>query len=378
MNARAIERLRRLTVALVAMAAASLTGCHIVSGVAPNPAPQGTNVSLAGYGFGASQGSSTVLLDGTPLTVVSWSSSQIVVTLPSPKAEGTYSLTVVVAGQSASLPFRIDNAPEGSITDFQVITAETAADTTSPKAVQATCPAGTLLLSGGAEFIDPQPGLMLNAAGPNGAPGLPDSFLAAGYDATGTATAWALRSTALCGNAAGYTGGTGNFPFGPHGGVGTGFTCPANRFAIGGGLQVGGATTDVVITESTPGANASTLPNFWGVSAASRVVSPGAWGFRWDIVCATELPGQELVEVESASDLSTTKSATATCPGGTRAVGGGAEAHFSTFPSLIGLTRTAPTGPPAAPTGWSATAEALAPMAEPWSLETRVVCAAID
>jgi hypothetical protein len=380
MKTRAIERLHRLAVALSITAAICLTGCHLVSGVSPNPAEQGTNVTLAGYGFGASQGSSTVLLDGTPLTVVSWSSTQIVVTLPSVKPEGTYSLTVVVAGQSASLPFEIDNAPEGAISDFEVVTAETAVDTASPKAVQATCPIGTLLLSGGAEFIAPQPGLMLNAAGPNGAPGSPDSFMAAGYDASGAAGAWGLRSIALCGNAIGYTAGTANWALGPYGGVATHFACPADRFAIGGGIQIAGATTDVVIGLSSPGAYPGPLPNDWGVSASSRVASPGAWGFRWDIVCATELPGLALIEAESALDLAATKSATATCPSGTRAVGGGAEIRTgsSSAPNGFGLTGTAPTGPSGAPDGWVASAEALAPISEAWVVQTRVVCAAID
>lgn len=380
MQTRAIQRLRLLAVALSITAVAGLTGCHLVSGVSPNLAEQGTNVALTGYGFGATQGSSTVLLDGTPLSVVSWSSSQIVVTLPSVKPEGTYSLTVVVAGQSASLPFEIDNAPEGAISDFEVVTAETAVDSASPKAVQATCPLGTLLLSGGAEFIDPQPGLMLDAAGPNGTPGFPDSFMAAGYDASGAASAWGLRSIALCGNAIGYTGGTANYPSGQHGGVGVHFACPTDRFAIGGGIQIAGATTDVVIGQSSPIAYPPPLPNDWGIGASSRVASPGAWGFRWDIVCVTELPGLALVEAESASDLATTKSSTATCPVGTRALGGGANVHSATIlmPDGFGLTRTAPVGPSGAPDGWAGSAEALTPITEPWSVQTRVVCAEID
>jgi len=51
---------------------------------------------VTGTGFGATQGASELLYDGTPLAVTSWSAVQIQAVLPDPKAPGTYDVQVVV------------------------------------------------------------------------------------------------------------------------------------------------------------------------------------------------------------------------------------------------------------------------------------------
>ncbi len=85
---------------------ALLTGCVTLTSVAPNPAAAGSNITLAGSGFGATQVSgSNVVYDNANLAIVSWSDTQIVATIPASKAPGTYQVKVVNAGQaSGTLP----------------------------------------------------------------------------------------------------------------------------------------------------------------------------------------------------------------------------------------------------------------------------------
>ena len=68
---------------------------NIVS-VLPNPAKAGDPITVAGTGFGATQGTSQLNYDGAPLAITSWSATQIQATLPSPKDPGTYDVQVTV------------------------------------------------------------------------------------------------------------------------------------------------------------------------------------------------------------------------------------------------------------------------------------------
>ncbi|TLM69567.1 MAG: hypothetical protein FDZ70_09620, partial [Actinobacteria bacterium] len=53
-----------------------------ITAVDPDPAEVGTDVTISGTDFGAAQGASTVTFNGVPATVVSWSDTAIVVTVP--------------------------------------------------------------------------------------------------------------------------------------------------------------------------------------------------------------------------------------------------------------------------------------------------------
>lgn len=64
-----------------------------IGSITPNPvAAQGT-LTINGSGFGTSQGSSTVTLNGTTLTPSSWSDTNIVLTLPSGATSGPMAVT---------------------------------------------------------------------------------------------------------------------------------------------------------------------------------------------------------------------------------------------------------------------------------------------
>jgi RHS repeat-associated protein len=54
----------------------------VISSLSPNTGAVGSSVTINGSGFGSTQGTSTVKLNGTAATVTSWSATQIVVTVP--------------------------------------------------------------------------------------------------------------------------------------------------------------------------------------------------------------------------------------------------------------------------------------------------------
>jgi RHS repeat-associated protein len=60
----------------------------VITGVSATTASVGGQVEVSGSGFGASQGSSLVLLSGTPATVNSWSATSIIITIPAGATSG--------------------------------------------------------------------------------------------------------------------------------------------------------------------------------------------------------------------------------------------------------------------------------------------------
>ena len=69
-----------------------------ISGMSPTIGPVGTSVTIAGSNFGATQGSSTLTFNGVTATPTSWSSSQIVASVPTSVPSGVGAVTVTVNG----------------------------------------------------------------------------------------------------------------------------------------------------------------------------------------------------------------------------------------------------------------------------------------
>jgi RHS repeat-associated protein len=67
-----------------------------ISSVTPGLGGVGTSVTITGSSFGSTQGTSTVTFNGGVATIVSWSNTQIVATVPSTAAPGTGPVTVTV------------------------------------------------------------------------------------------------------------------------------------------------------------------------------------------------------------------------------------------------------------------------------------------
>ncbi|PYU86388.1 MAG: hypothetical protein DMG08_29880, partial [Acidobacteria bacterium] len=87
----------------------------VISSVSPNSGVAGTQVMIAGSGFGATQGSGSVWLGTAPGQVVSWSDGQVMATVASGSNSG--SAQILQNGVwSNSMPFTISNPRITSIT----------------------------------------------------------------------------------------------------------------------------------------------------------------------------------------------------------------------------------------------------------------------
>ena len=73
-----------------------------LNSVTPNTGNPGASVTLAGTGFGASQGTSTVNFGSLNATVTSWSNTQIVATVPNVPVDTAVGLTVTVNGVASN------------------------------------------------------------------------------------------------------------------------------------------------------------------------------------------------------------------------------------------------------------------------------------
>ncbi len=69
-----------------------------VQEIVPNPAAPGTDITINGSGFSATQGTSEVRYDGAALWIVSWSDGAVVAHLPDSKPPGSYAVSLVVGG----------------------------------------------------------------------------------------------------------------------------------------------------------------------------------------------------------------------------------------------------------------------------------------
>src|SRR5438132_5748323 len=84
----------------------SITSLSPISGVV------GSEVAIAGTGFGATQGSSTITLNGTTVPVASWTDTNIIANVPSGASSGPFSVTV--NGQNVNSPaFTVTTLPAG-------------------------------------------------------------------------------------------------------------------------------------------------------------------------------------------------------------------------------------------------------------------------
>ncbi len=88
---------------------------HIAS-ITPNSGPAGTAVTIAGFGFGAVQGGSSVDVGGTPLTITTWSDTSIDGTIPSVAAGAkTVTVTTAAVGISNPITFTVTAAGGGPL-----------------------------------------------------------------------------------------------------------------------------------------------------------------------------------------------------------------------------------------------------------------------
>jgi RHS repeat-associated protein len=72
----------------------TVEGTLAVTGISPTAGPIGSPLTITGTGFGTSQASSTVTLNGVPLTVSSWSDTSIAAVIPSGSMTGAVTVNV--------------------------------------------------------------------------------------------------------------------------------------------------------------------------------------------------------------------------------------------------------------------------------------------
>jgi YD repeat-containing protein len=81
---------------------------NAISNVSPNTGPVGTQVTISGVAFGASQGTSSLTFNGqTAASIVSWSDSQIVATVPVTATSGPVVVRVNNANSDANHQFSV-------------------------------------------------------------------------------------------------------------------------------------------------------------------------------------------------------------------------------------------------------------------------------
>src|SRR4029077_17831687 len=84
----------------------------VITGTSQTTGSVGSPVTISGTGFGASQGGSTVTLNGAPVTINTWNNTSISITIPSGASSGP--LVVCVAptmNDSNPVTFTVTSQP---------------------------------------------------------------------------------------------------------------------------------------------------------------------------------------------------------------------------------------------------------------------------
>jgi YD repeat-containing protein len=110
-----MARILLLNAIVVIITAGALAQSPVVSSLSPTSGVVGTQVTINGSGFGATQGSSYVGFNSWTGTVVSWSTTQIVATVPGHATTGAVTVTV---GGTTSNTNQVFTMPNPAITSL--------------------------------------------------------------------------------------------------------------------------------------------------------------------------------------------------------------------------------------------------------------------
>jgi len=187
-------------------------------------------------------------------------------------------------------------------------------DSSSSKGATATCPAAKQVTGAGAELGGGGGEVVLDDLTPQG--GLGGVAVLGLEDENGTSANWFTRAFAICAAAserivaASPTSSSNKQVFA---------SCPAGKQVTGGGGDITGGGGQVLIDGLVPEA-----ARFGAFGAEDETGTTSDWLLRAYAICATPLPGLEVVSNESPFDSSSSKNASADCPAGKRVVGAGA------------------------------------------------------
>jgi hypothetical protein len=148
--------------------------------------------------------------------------------------------------------------------------------------------------------------------------------------------------------------------------------------ALGGGVVTEGKLKNGAVTETKLFNSAVTNSKIGPNAVATGKIADGAvTSAKLATSLLTQLVKNVSYEFKASalSDSSSPKSATAQCPSGKVAIGGGAKTTGTA--TKVALTESAPTAPDGAGkrTGWTVTASELDTDGENWAVEAYVVCA---
>ncbi len=90
-----------------------------IASLSPDSGPVGTLVTITGTNFGATQGTSTVALNGTIATPTSWSATSIVVTVPAGTTTGNVVVTASGVASNAVLMMVLSTTPLPAVAQVQ-------------------------------------------------------------------------------------------------------------------------------------------------------------------------------------------------------------------------------------------------------------------
>jgi IPT/TIG domain len=88
----------------------------VITGISPTTGSIGSQVVISGSGFGATQSSSTVLLNTLPVTINTWSNTSITITIPTGATSGHLTVTVAPSmNNSNPVEFEVTTQPLPSV-----------------------------------------------------------------------------------------------------------------------------------------------------------------------------------------------------------------------------------------------------------------------
>jgi hypothetical protein len=300
---------------------------------------------------------------------------------PRPVAAGTVASAIgasahllravlVVALTVGASVVAVPDSASAAVPGLVRVAASSAYDSTSPKRVQAYCPAGKSVIGGGAEIVDGQGDVLLTAAQFFG---LSQSFFAEAYEQrTGFTGNWSINVYALCANplpglvqviGAVDAGNSTNPKF-------KSVSCPTGKQLLSTGFRIiGNAVGEVGLTFLIPDASLTTV--HLGAHELGGFGTLRNWGMQVEGMCADPIPGLERISVTSAADSISPKSSRAICPAGKRATGVGAETGGLGWRGAIEALK--PNN--LTPTSATATGVEHGSYSGDWTVTSHVICA---
>jgi len=272
----------------------------------------------------------------------------------------TFGLNTVTAGPAVAIP------------GLGNVTAATVVDSSTFKAVVATCPVGQRVIGGGARLTLATGEVSITYLAPTAAT---TGYEARAYeDLDGFAGVWGLVVTAICANTPpGYAIVTAASPIGSPVTASVTATCPAGLQVLGTGGAVLPGRGVSVLTAIMP--NAQVAPTAVTTAGAEIPGFPGTWNVQSWAICAAPVAGHTVVITTSVANSVSPKTQTSTCPPGRPVHGIG----FQTAGSGVGEIFVNAAFPnPAVPVGTSVpvtASEDQGGVVGFWAIRTFAICA---